>query len=64
MQVPGVKSQDVLQLMILGQYMDTLKDIGTNPSSPDIAFSYVTSPMGLALLRGSVIAPISDLSHA
>lgn len=33
--MPGVKSQDVLQLMILGQYMDTLKDIGRlRPSLP------------------------------
>jgi hypothetical protein len=38
-QVPGVKSQDVLQLMILGQYMDTLKDIGTNFLCHGMAFS-------------------------
>lgn len=26
--MPGVNAHDVLQLMILGQYMDTLKDVG------------------------------------
>eukprot|EP00884_Botryococcus_braunii_P018486 jgi/Botrbrau1/5320/Bobra.0391s0031.1 len=51
-EVPGVKSHDVLQLMILGQYMDTLKDIGANARTNAVFLPH--SPAGLADLSSQI----------
>lgn len=51
-EVPGVKSQDVLQLMILGQYMDTLKDIGATSRTNAVFLPH--SPAGLTDLASQI----------
>jgi hypothetical protein len=63
--VPGATAEDVMALVLLTQYFDTLKDIGTKqgnntiflPNNPGAANDFMTQI--LAGLRGSMNAGAS-----